>query len=96
MGRIKLGDIVRCIYSGFEGTATARTEYQTGCVHFGVTASAVGTDGKPIICWFDEQELELVEVYEPTPEPCEPLADDDTPTKPPGGPMPTPPSRHGR
>ena len=35
---IKLGDIVRCKYTGFRGVVMARTEFINGCIQFGVAA----------------------------------------------------------
>lgn len=85
MERIELGDEVRGKYSGYEGTATGRTTYLTGCVHIGVTSSSL-SDGKPVVCWFDEEDLVLT-CKNPRAEVAEP---------PSGGPMPTPPARHSR
>lgn len=34
--KIELGDIVRCKYSGFTGTAVARSEFINGCVQYSV------------------------------------------------------------
>ncbi len=36
--KVELGDKVRCKYSGFEGTVTAKTEFINGCVQFSVIA----------------------------------------------------------
>jgi len=34
--RIELGDKVRCIYTGFEGIAVARTEFINGCIQISI------------------------------------------------------------
>jgi hypothetical protein len=55
---IKLGDKVRDPITGFEGIATAKTEWLYGCTRLGVQAK-MGEDGKvhdPH--WFDEPQLE--------------------------------------
>lgn len=58
---IKLGNRVRDLVTGFEGIATARTEYLYGCVHITITPR-VGADGKqPDSGWFDEQRGEVIE-----------------------------------
>lgn len=57
---IKLGNKVRDIVTGFQGIATVKAEYLTGCVQFGVTPD-VSTDGKiPDTVWFDDKRLEFV------------------------------------
>jgi hypothetical protein len=35
--KIKLGQKVRDVISGIEGTATSRTEFLNGCVQYGIT-----------------------------------------------------------
>ncbi len=36
MEEIKLGDIVRCIHTGFVGTVVCKSEFINGCVQFAV------------------------------------------------------------
>lgn len=44
--RIELGSHVRDRITSFEGIATARIEYLTGCVQYAVTPNRVDKDGK--------------------------------------------------
>ncbi len=34
MEEIKLGDVVKCIHTGFVGTAVAKTEFINGCIQW--------------------------------------------------------------
>ena len=43
--RIKLGNKVRCKYTGFEGIAVAKTEFINGCIQYTI-APKVDKDGK--------------------------------------------------
>jgi hypothetical protein len=55
--KIKLGDRAKDRISGFEGVVTARTEWLTGVVRYGLEPEAL-RDGKPgEIQWFDEGRL---------------------------------------
>lgn len=57
---IKLGTLVREIVTGFEGIATGRVEYITGCNQV-LVAPRVKDDGAFIDSqWFDEQRLEVI------------------------------------
>jgi hypothetical protein len=57
--QINLGDEVRHKYTGFVGTATAATEYLSGCRRIAITPK-VGKDGKlGDTCSFDEPEIEV-------------------------------------
>ena len=59
---IELGDKVRDIYTGYIGTAVARTEFINGCVQYAV-AGKVGKDNKPALdgdIGIDSQSLEVV------------------------------------
>lgn len=58
MSAIDLGGTYRDKISGFEGVATARYEYMTGCVRYLLESG--GKDGKPEEFVFDEQRLEPV------------------------------------
>lgn len=58
---MKLGDKVRDKVSGFEGIATARTEWLNGCLRWGISPR-VGEDGKlPEDIWVDDQQIEVLE-----------------------------------
>ena len=62
---VNLGDKVRDAVTGFEGIATSRHSYLTGCDRIGVQAPAVeGKDGwnVPSSATFDEMHLVVVEV----------------------------------
>lgn len=54
---VKLGEKVKDKISGFRGTVISRTEYYNGCWRIGVRASKLGSDGKPVEEFFDEQDL---------------------------------------
>lgn len=59
MEKFILGSKVRDTITGFEGRATSRIEYITGCVQYGVLPE-VGADGKyPNPEYIDEQRLVL-------------------------------------
>lgn len=54
---IQLGKVYRDSHTGFEGTATARTEFLYGCVRVMLEAPKLKDDGTPKEAWFDEQRL---------------------------------------
>lgn len=59
--KLSMGDRVRHTVSGFAGIVVGRTEWQNGCVRYGVDAEQLH-EGKPIETqWFDEQSLALVD-----------------------------------
>jgi hypothetical protein len=58
---IELGCRVRDRISGFEGIASGRADYLTGCTQYAVAAKGLH-EGKPVAWqWFDELRLEVVE-----------------------------------
>lgn len=58
---VNLGDKCRDTVTGYEGIATVRSEYISGCARIGVQG-AVGADGKiPDAYYFDEPMLVVVE-----------------------------------
>jgi len=57
MGKVYLGDEVRDSLSGFQGIATGRAEYLTGCVQILVAAKSQKAGEKPFEYWLDEQRL---------------------------------------
>lgn len=60
MRKIRLGDNVRCKYTGFIGVAMAKTEFLNGCIQFDV-APKVNKDNKlEDAVGLDIQSLELV------------------------------------
>lgn len=58
--KIKLGQRVKDLVSGFVGMTTARTEYLNGCIQFSVTPPVDKEGKKPDGIWFDEEQLEYV------------------------------------
>ena len=78
--KFDLGDRVRDAINGFEGIVVARTDYMTGCQHFGVKPQTLAADGKSMDWeYVDGTYLELV--------PAEPVRRTGTG----GGPAPDPP-----
>lgn len=61
MTEIKLGNKVECIYTGFKGTAVARTEFINGCIMFSVLPKKEKKDNKmPEEMVIDEKSLKLI------------------------------------
>lgn len=57
---IELGSKVKDKVTGYEGVATARTEWITGCVRYAVLPSTLTKDGATRTEeWFDEDRLEV-------------------------------------
>jgi hypothetical protein len=53
--KFKLNDVLKDNVSGYTGHVLGITLYATGCIHYGLAALNVGTDGKPMEWqWFDE------------------------------------------
>ena len=62
--RFELGEVVKDNVTGFEGVVLARTEYFTGCNHYGLSSQTL-KDGKPLEWeWLDETRLVKVEGVE--------------------------------
>jgi hypothetical protein len=58
---IKLGSKVKDIVNGFDGIATGRAEYLTGCVQYLVSPDALDKEGKLREShWIDEARLAIV------------------------------------
>lgn len=75
-----LGSVLKDCITGFEGIVMGRTEYITGCKHYGLACREL-KDGKPMDWeWFDESRLTLVSISIPL------LKTNDT-----GGPCPNAP-----
>ena len=54
------GQVLKDKVSGFQGVVVGRTEYDTGCRHYGLQSQELH-DGKPVDWeWFDESRLILV------------------------------------
>ena len=59
--KIELGDTVKCIYTGFSGVATARTEFVNGCIQYVVAAKWNAKDkSSPEEIGIDEGSLVVV------------------------------------
>ena len=56
---IQLGDKVKDNITGFTGIANCRSIYLNGCISIQVISNKLGSDGKEIDEWFDEQRLEI-------------------------------------
>ncbi|HUX00597.1 MAG TPA: hypothetical protein VMY35_06400 [Phycisphaerae bacterium] len=79
--QMQLGDHVRDIISGFQGIATARSEFLWGCTRVMVQPRET-KDGQPIEShWFDEPQLQVI-----TPAVITPAAASPEPRRGPGGP----------
>ena len=62
---IKLGSMVRDVYTGFEGIAIGKTEWLYGCTRIAIEAVKLH-ENKPVgLEWFDEQRVELVKPAAP-------------------------------
>jgi len=61
MTEIKLGDKVRCKYTGFTGLATAKTEFINGCIQILVLPKADKNNKMPEEVGIDSQSLEVIE-----------------------------------
>ena len=59
--KIKLGNKVEDVITGFHGTAVARAEYLNGCVRFGVQPTVVQEGKLPNWQWIDETQLRVTE-----------------------------------
>lgn len=60
MFKFQMYEVVVDKVSGFQGVILGRTEYSTGCRHYGISPRSVNKDGKlPEWEWIDESRLEL-------------------------------------
>lgn len=59
MSRIKLGNEVRCIITGFEGIATSRIEYLNGEIEYGITPQH-HDKGYPKVEWISASRIQKV------------------------------------
>lgn len=57
---IKLGDKLRDTITGFQGIATSKHEYLTGCTQYGLQATIKKDGNLPQIEYFDENRLSVV------------------------------------
>lgn len=59
--KFDLGRTLKDIVTGFEGVAMGRTQYFTGCNHYGLCAQKLTKEGKPLEWeWFDETRLQVL------------------------------------
>ena len=60
--KFELGVILKDIVTGFEGVAMGRTQYFTGCNHYGLSSQILSKEGKPNEWeWFDESRMQATE-----------------------------------
>lgn len=57
----RLGKKMRDTVTGFEGIATSKVYFLTGCTQFGLTPRITGENKRPETEYFDEQRLEVVD-----------------------------------
>ena len=57
--KFEIGAVLKDSLTGFVGPVMARTDYFTGCVHYGLQVSKLDKDGKPEFqyVWFDESRM---------------------------------------
>lgn len=56
--KFELGETLKDIITGFHGVVMGRTQYATGCNHYGLVSRDLDKDGKPKDWqWFDESRL---------------------------------------
>lgn len=56
--KYELGQELKDIITGFKGIVMGRTEYLTGCVHYGLSPQKLTENGKtPDYEWIDESRL---------------------------------------
>ena len=59
--KFHLGDVLQDKITGFTGVAMGRTEYMTGCTHYGLLSRDLTKDGKITDYeWIDESRLSKV------------------------------------
>jgi len=58
MFKFELGEVLKDAVTSFTGVCMGRTEYLTGCNHYGLLSQKLKDDGEPRdYNWFDEQRL---------------------------------------
>ena len=58
MFKFELGEVLKDVVTGYTGVCMGRTEYLTGCSHYGLLSQKLKDDGTPRDYeWFDEQRL---------------------------------------
>lgn len=61
MFKFELGDVLKDTVTGFSGVCLGRSEYLTGCSHYGLQRKELTKDGKIAEYeWLDETRLEKV------------------------------------
>jgi len=58
--KIKLGDKVKCIHTGFTGIVVARTEFINGCIQYNVLPKGDKNNKMPEEMGIDQRSLEVV------------------------------------
>jgi len=63
--RIKLGDLVKDVYSGFTGVAASKAEFLHGCLRIGIEPTKLNKDGnKQEMEYFDEPRVKVIKRQE--------------------------------
>ena len=57
MDKIKLGNMVKDLVSGFEGIATGEVKYMNGCEKWSVDGTTFRADGTQDGHWFDKKQV---------------------------------------
>ncbi len=61
--KFELGETLKDILTGFHGVAVGRTQYFSGCNHYGLLSQTLGEKGKPQEWeWLDETRPISVEI----------------------------------
>lgn len=90
MFKFELGAILRDVVTGFEGVVMVRSQYFTGCAHYGLERQKLTKDGQPDAnyTYFDETRLRQKGIVK-----LPGLVEDAPPRRTTSGPMPEPPTR---
>ncbi len=59
--KIELGDKVKCIYTGYYGIATAKTEFINGCIQYVVAAKVDKENKCPEEVSIDQDSLRVIQ-----------------------------------
>ena len=52
--KFELGEIIKDVVTGIEGAVMVRSQYATGCVHYGICPTGVSDNKDPNWIWYDE------------------------------------------
>jgi hypothetical protein len=89
--KFDLGEVLKDKVTGFEGVVLGRSDYFTGCNHYGLCSRKLDSNGKTIDWeWFDE--TRMVPVRRAKKLVAEPSNNEGSDAKAVGGPVSSPPS----